>query len=1020
MIKAYGSFRYLGRVGRAISAGWHRSLDQGIAVLVVLVLAGTSEQVQAVRYVADLPECQTAAFQALLQIDHAQGDFAALEAQLPLVARCTLPPEADRQQSTVARPSQGVINFETPHVHPLALTPSGQKLLAVNTVANTLEVFDSTGGQLSWRDSIPVGHDPVTVRVRSEQEAWVVNKISDSISVVDLDLGTVIHTLQTDNEPADVVFAAGQQRAFVSSGEKNRVLVYSLSDLQAEPQRLPLLMEEPRALAISPDGATVYVATFESGNATTALSGRPAAAATGSSADIVSRADGPYSGQNPAPNMGANFEPALTAGDPGVSSLVVRRGDSGQWMDDNNRDWSNYISGSQASLSGRVNGWDLPDYDLAHINTQSLAITYSSRLMNINAAVAVNPGDGRVTLVGTDATNEIRFQPNLNGKFLRVVYATVIPGQSPEVADLNPHLDYSLTTLPADQRAASIGDPRGVAWAPAGDRFFVSGMGSNNVVAVAADGSRLGRLEVQEGPTGLVLSADGDRAFVLSKFAGSVSEFDPETLQVRHSVSFFDPTPESIKLGRPHLYNTHQGSGLGHLSCASCHVDARGDRLAWDLGEPNGAPNSSAHPMKGSMQTQSLVDIMRFPSFHWRGDRLEMLDFNPTFTLLQGADSQLNGLEIAQLEGFLRTLYFPPNPYRNLDNTLSEHVELPAGVGAATGNAVIGREKLNACIGCHSNGLPRSNESVALFGQSFIPQGYHGLYKRLGYNGASAQGSTSGFGAFHDGADGWMAVARSADHLAALMSFEGPDNDLAPTQSRQDTHAAVGKQVTLAGSSAVEQQVLLAQMLELSSSPHLELIAKRGGEINRRGYLYLGDGQWQADFADERVLHSTLVASADANHPVTFTLVVAGTGQRLALDRDLDGIYDHASGNHAPVFGFTGIRASVVNQPESYQLPVVDAEGDTLSFSAQGLPLGLFLDAQTGLISDTPTELGEFEVLVSVRDADGGDQIKVIWRVLETLPVIPAVEGGAASPLAFLWLMLWVITRARVAPIVKN
>jgi len=35
------------------------------------------------------------------------------------------------------------VNFEAPHVHPIALTPSGARLLVVNTPDATLEVFDA-------------------------------------------------------------------------------------------------------------------------------------------------------------------------------------------------------------------------------------------------------------------------------------------------------------------------------------------------------------------------------------------------------------------------------------------------------------------------------------------------------------------------------------------------------------------------------------------------------------------------------------------------------------------------------------------------------------------------------------------------------------------------------------------------------------------------------------------------------------------------------------------------------------
>ncbi|HXF38591.1 MAG TPA: hypothetical protein VN687_02655, partial [Blastocatellia bacterium] len=101
-------------------------------------------------------------------------------------------------------------NFESPQVHPLALTPDGTRLLAVNTPDHRLSVFDLTGATPALTDEIPVGLEPVSVAARNDREAWVVNWLSDSVSVVDLSSGNVIDTIDTGNEPTDVIFAGAQ------------------------------------------------------------------------------------------------------------------------------------------------------------------------------------------------------------------------------------------------------------------------------------------------------------------------------------------------------------------------------------------------------------------------------------------------------------------------------------------------------------------------------------------------------------------------------------------------------------------------------------------------------------------------------------------------------------------------------------------------------------------------------------------------------------------------------------------
>src|SRR5207249_2618175 len=119
------------------------------------------------------------------------------------------------------------VNFESSQVHPIALTPDGTKLLAVNTPDAALEVFDVTAsGGLTHRATVPVGLEPVSVVARSSTEGWVANRLSDTVSIVDLNLGTTTRTLAVGVEPMDIAFAAG--RAFVAVSQEDAVKVYNL------------------------------------------------------------------------------------------------------------------------------------------------------------------------------------------------------------------------------------------------------------------------------------------------------------------------------------------------------------------------------------------------------------------------------------------------------------------------------------------------------------------------------------------------------------------------------------------------------------------------------------------------------------------------------------------------------------------------------------------------------------------------------------------------------------------------
>ncbi|MFM7141031.1 MAG: YncE family protein, partial [Alphaproteobacteria bacterium] len=187
-------------------------------------------------------------------------------------------------------------NFESGQVRPLALTPDGSTLLAVNTPDNRLEILSVRSGVPVPVASVPVGLEPVAVAVRSDAEAWVVNHLSDSVSVVDLASSPprVVRTLLVGDEPRDIVFAGpNRSRAFVTAAHRGQnrpgdpqlttpgvgradVWVFDATQPGAALGGTPLTIlslfgDTPRALAATPDGSTVYAAVFHSGNRTTTV-----------------------------------------------------------------------------------------------------------------------------------------------------------------------------------------------------------------------------------------------------------------------------------------------------------------------------------------------------------------------------------------------------------------------------------------------------------------------------------------------------------------------------------------------------------------------------------------------------------------------------------------------------------------------------------------------------------------------------------------------------------------------------
>jgi DNA-binding beta-propeller fold protein YncE len=225
--------------------------------------------------------------------------------------------------------------FESGQVRPLAVSPDGQRLYAVNTPDDRLEIFDIKANGLVHVKSVPVGLEPVAVAARNNNEVWVVNHLSDSVSIVDVAATPprIIRTLLVGDEPRDIVFAGpGGNRAFITTAHRGQnspytdstnpgemitpgigradVWVFDALNLGSSFGGTPitivkLFADTPRALAVSPDGSRVYAAGFETGNRTTTINEHAVCnggATAGPCAPVTGELTAP--GGLPAPNRG--------------------------------------------------------------------------------------------------------------------------------------------------------------------------------------------------------------------------------------------------------------------------------------------------------------------------------------------------------------------------------------------------------------------------------------------------------------------------------------------------------------------------------------------------------------------------------------------------------------------------------------------------------------------------------------------------------------------------------------------
>jgi hypothetical protein len=476
---------------------------------------------------------------------------------------------------------------------------------------------------------------------------------------------------------------------------------------------------------------------------------------------------------------------------------------------------------------------------------------------------------------------------------------------------------------------------------------------------------------------------------VLTRFDNSISVVDTLSKQEIQHVPMFNPEPASVTTGRRFLYDASFTSSHGDSACATCHVFGDFDSLAWDLGNPDDmtAPNfnpltvnlapfpadPSFLPMKGPLTTQSLRGMANHGPMHWRGDRTGADDapnaqpdsgafdeeaafrkFQLGFVNLLGRDEPLPDPDMQAFADFILQVMYPPNPIRNLDNSLT--------AAQAAGRSIffnrVTTTGIMTCQGCHSL-EPNANAAFGVKAPGFFgtdgrssrtggrPQmikvpHLRNLYQKIGMFGFPDQinitgavqavpgmsgfmgDQVRGFGFLSAGDFDTLVRFHSVIQFNSVFPFDANPEGFAPgalgdVERRVveafllafDTNHApmVGQQITLGAASSLASHTRLNLMLARAAAGECEVVAKVGAAELSRGYLYAGGGLFTAD--------TTLVPAVPdfwlrviATFPgqeTTYTCVPPGTGRRIAIDRDMDGVLD---GDEPPAVRAGPFRAS--------------------------------------------------------------------------------------------------------------
>ena len=133
----------------------------------------------------------------------------------------------------------------------------------------------------------------------------------------------------------------------------------------------------------------------------------------------------------------------------------------------------------------------------------------------------------------------------------------------------------------------------------------------------------------------------------------------------------------------------------------------------------------------------------------------------------------------------------------------------------------------------------------------------------------------------------------------------------------------------------------------------------------------------------------------------------AEPGEATSYFRNLQ-IYDDVNRNAicdniAPIMTELPDLKSASDKQISVEVLASDHENDPLSFTASGLPNGVQINAQTGIIQGTITEIGIYNVTVIASDGIDSSAIQFTWEVLDPENLPPLLTGFSVDGISSEW-----------------
>lgn len=453
----------------------------------------------------------------------------------------------------------------------IAITDDGSRLLVVNPDSNTLTVMDPVGGQKLAE--LAVGTDPRTVALEGRTRAFVANRGSNTVSVVNLQDLTVVATIPVGQQPYGVVVAPEDTFVFVANSGSDSISVIDTTTLQLV-ATIPM-GDRPAGLAAA--ASRLYVTHLLTGLVSVIDIDRvPQTIPYCVPLDF--NQDGNV---NITDIVRVSYRWSSTCGDPAYDPAVD--------LDQNCRI-------DTADMQVVAQQW-----------RSACSVISTGSTSNLVQSIVLNPAETRAYLphIKSNSSNPA---PLFDTSILPVV----------SVIDLTTQQALPSERISLDAVDIPVNMPFDAALSPDGLRLWVVNAGSNDLSVIdLVSGRATAHIRVGSNPRGIVLSPDGRFAYVNNTLDGTVSVIDTATARVTsiHTVTRI-PMPPILLQGK-RLFHTSAPSTISRdqwISCASCHFEGETDGRTWRL------------PGLGPRNTPSLLGVIQTYPINWQADMDESQD----------------------------------------------------------------------------------------------------------------------------------------------------------------------------------------------------------------------------------------------------------------------------------------------------------------------------------------------------------------------------------------------------------